>query len=195
MPDDCVVEAGVHRRAGPDRFREPGVELGDVVGGAFGDTGRHPTVAVRHGHLGQRHALAACAHDLQLLPLGGGAFGCLQNQVALGAVDFAQELMPAGHAAAHLDRDDGAAGDDAADDQLVRHVLGDHFPGPLQRDRVTLADGEGGEFAEFSQYETEGVQVVPAGDGHQVGAIGKFGLVGSVDGGAPVAGVDEQGGR
>src|SRR5437870_8421797 len=69
---------------------------------------RRPPILVWHGQGLERGPCALAAVDLQLpdlgLPAGGG-----ELQVAIGAVDFPEQVRTAGDAAAIVDREGGAA--------------------------------------------------------------------------------------
>ena len=107
-------------------------------------------------------------------------------------MDLEQEFVPSGHAAADLRGNDRAITDDPADDELIRHVLGDQFAGAFQRNLVALAHGKRRQLTEFAQAIAKRIEIVAAGDRHQVGAVGEIRLIGAVERGSPTRRVDEQ---
>jgi hypothetical protein len=83
------------------------------------------------------------------------------------------------------------AADDAVDHQLVRRVLDDQFTCRFEWDSVALADRERGQLAEFAETVAERIDLMTAGDRHQIGAVGAAGLIGAVDRGPPIAGTTD----
>jgi hypothetical protein len=69
-------------------------------------------------------------------------------------VDLEQERRPSVHPATDLKGYDRTVSDDAIDDKLVGHGLGDQFAGFLDKDTVALAHDECGKLAKIIRSTT-----------------------------------------
>ncbi len=75
-------------------------------------------------------------------------------------MDFEQELRSPSHAAANLERDKRPITDNTGNGQLIGRGQWDRLAGALQRDVITLADGEGRKLAELSQAIAQSIDLV-----------------------------------
>ena len=88
---------------------------------------------------------------IQFLPLHRGSRGGRQLEVALIPVDLEQEGRASVHAATDLKGHDRTVSDNAIDDKLVGHGLGDQFAGFLDKYTIALAHDECDKLAKFAE--------------------------------------------
>src|SRR5215469_2620494 len=188
MPSDRSLEARTDGFAVPDTGGHFYIKLGNVVPGIRGDPFRYPAVVGWDRELGQFPGISSGPFHVQLLSLHRSPRSCRELDVALFTVDLEQEGGSAVHAAADLEGYDSTGSGNAVDDELVGHGLQNQLAGFLERYAVTLAHDERGDLAKFTQATAEGIDLVTAGDRHQVGAVCEVGLVGAVDGRSPIRG-------
>src|SRR6266550_4413277 len=127
MADDGRIKAGAGGLAVSDALGELGVELRYVVARIRSEPLRDPPVFAGHRQKGECRALAPRALQVQLLALHRGARGGGEREVTLCPVDLEQEIGPARHAAADLERHDRPTPYDAVDDDLVGRGLRDRL--------------------------------------------------------------------
>src|SRR5438045_1870029 len=76
--------------------------------------------------------------------------------------------------------------DNTGNRQLVGRSQWDRLAGALQRDVITLADGEGRKLAELSQAIAQSIDLVATDDRHQISAVVNIRLISAIDRLAPV---------
>src|SRR5437763_15527767 len=75
--------------------------------------------------------------------------------------------------------------------QLIGRGQWDRLAGALQRDVITLADGEGRTLAELSQAIAQSIDLVATGDRHQISSVVNIRLISAIDRLAPVRGATD----
>src|SRR5207248_2129173 len=84
------------------------------------------------------------------------------------------------------ERDKRPITDNTGNGQLIGRGQWNRLAGALQRDVITLADGEGRKLAELSQAIAQSIDLVTTGDRHQISAVVHIRLISAIDGLAPV---------
>src|SRR2546427_12633599 len=129
MTCDRVVECRAQMRSLPVIAREMRVRLGDVGGRALP---RRPSIFLWHGQQLERGLRTLAAPYGHLEDLGLAASGG-ELQIALGAIDFPEQVCAARNASAIVDRERGPTLEQSVDQHLIIRGHGLAFARPRDR--------------------------------------------------------------